>query len=160
MDNAVYFMLTHNPDHSAAARDLLARALGFLPEIARGVHGKPYFPAYPHIHFSISHTRGAAVCALSDRPCGVDVEHPRPIRTQLAARCFSKAERAYADTPERFLEIWTRKEAFLKRDGRGITVPLASIDTLSCDELVSFATDGFVISFCGTPAICDFVDMS
>lgn len=34
-----------------------------LPVISTEASGKPYFPAYPEVHFSLSHTAGAAGCS-------------------------------------------------------------------------------------------------
>lgn len=38
-----------------------------LPETAELPGGKPYFPACPQLHFSVSHTRTAALVAVSGR---------------------------------------------------------------------------------------------
>ena len=48
--------------------------LPYMPDIAREARGKPYFPSRPDICFNLSHSHGAAVCALHDRPVGIDVE--------------------------------------------------------------------------------------
>ena len=45
-----------------------------LPRVARTEKGKPYFPDFPNLHFSLSHTNGASLCALSDSLVGVDIE--------------------------------------------------------------------------------------
>ena len=39
-----------------------------------GENGKPELLSYPDIHFNLSHSGTIAVCAVSDRPVGVDVE--------------------------------------------------------------------------------------
>ena len=39
-----------------------------------GPHGKPSIVGHPELHFSLSHCREAAVCVLSRRPIGIDVE--------------------------------------------------------------------------------------
>ena len=41
-----------------------------LPETAELPGGKPYFPACPQVHFSVSHTRTAALVAVSAAPVG------------------------------------------------------------------------------------------
>lgn len=48
-----------------------------LPETAELPGGKPYFPARPQLHFSVSHTRTAALVAVSAAPVGADVEQVR-----------------------------------------------------------------------------------
>ena len=42
-----------------------------LPEIRLSSFGKPYFPEHPDVHFNLSHTAGAVLVGLSDRPVGV-----------------------------------------------------------------------------------------
>ena len=80
MDLVVYGAVGPKESERELAYRLLELALqreyglDSLPEIRRAAGGKPYFPQYPHIHFNLSHSRGAAVCALSGEPVGVDVE--------------------------------------------------------------------------------------
>ena len=47
------------------------------PVFEYGEHGKPIFVGHPEIHFNLSHCREAVVCAVSDRPVGIDVESIR-----------------------------------------------------------------------------------
>ena len=42
-----------------------------------GIHGKPYFPSHPHVHFSVSHTGRLWVCAFADAEVGCDVQEYR-----------------------------------------------------------------------------------
>ena len=74
MEHIVWFAKTDAPDQSAAVRQLLARALGYMPRLAYGAHGKPFLPEEPERQISLAHTRGAVVCAVSPRPVGVDIE--------------------------------------------------------------------------------------
>ena len=120
----------------AVLRTLLAGYLGADPThiaFAHGAHGKPVLahpPARPPLHFNVSHTHGAALFALTARgEVGVDVEQVRP-RTnhiELAERFFAPAEAdalrrlAPADSLEAFFNAWTRKEAFLKATGLGLS---------------------------------------
>lgn len=57
-----------------------------LPVISTEASGKPYFPAYPEVHFSLSHTAGAAAVAVADTPVGVDIEHIRPVSVRTMER--------------------------------------------------------------------------
>ena len=41
-----------------------------LPQLSYGEHGKPYFASHPDVHFSLSHTRGAALLAGHNEPIG------------------------------------------------------------------------------------------
>lgn len=86
--------------------------LASLPGAARTALGKPYFPDRPDLCFSLSHSRGFVVCALHDRPVGVDVEFVRPAPRLLAG--------GLAD--EEFFRLWTRREAAVKRDGGSAAV--------------------------------------
>ena len=47
MEHIVWFAKTDAPDQSAAVRELLARALGYMPRLAYGAHGKPFLPEEP-----------------------------------------------------------------------------------------------------------------
>ena len=94
-----------------------------------GIHGKPYFPSHPHVHFSVSHTGGIWICAFADREVGCDVQDHRknddPARLRrLAKRWFSEGERTYLEQcgyePAEFYRIWSRKEAYVKFTGDGI----------------------------------------
>ena len=57
-----------------------------LPETAELPGGKPYFPACPQVHFSVSHTRTAVLVAVSAAPVGADVEQVRPLHPAMARR--------------------------------------------------------------------------
>lgn len=85
-----------------------------LPEIAVRENGKPYFPAYPDLHFSISHTKTAVLAALSAYPVGADVELRRTVRPAT--------ERLLRETPcgdLELFELWTLRESYYKLTGRG-----------------------------------------
>ena len=112
-----------------AGRELLAalyrRATGeSLPPIAVGDRGKPYFPD-SHWHFSISHTKNHAFCALARCPIGIDAEEvTRKIDLRLADKILSVAERAEFDAAgdqnKALLTFWVLKEAAAKRTGDGL----------------------------------------
>lgn len=86
--------------------------------------GKPFLSDYPNIHFSFSHSRKVALCAVSDQPVGADVETPRTISPSLVNYTMNDSEqaqiRASSDPMMQFLYFWTRKEAFLKLTAEGI----------------------------------------
>jgi 4'-phosphopantetheinyl transferase len=99
-------------------------------EIRTGAHGKPEL-AGSGASFNLSHSGDLALLAvaLGDLQLGIDVEESRPTRPldRMADRFFSAAEAsAYAMLPasERvasFYRLWTRKEAYLKAWGTGLT---------------------------------------
>ena len=91
-----------------------------LPPIATGEWGKPYFPDSDW-HFSISHTKDHAFCALSNRPIGMDAEElSRQVKPALAEKILSPAEMAqYEESSDRnraLLTFWVLK---LPRSCRG-----------------------------------------
>ena len=112
-----------------AGRELLTelyfRATGdTLPPIAIAERGKPYFPD-SEWHFSISHTKGHAFCALAKTPIGIDAEEvTRGINLRLADKILSPAERAEydasADKQRALLTFWVLKEAAAKCTGEGL----------------------------------------
>jgi phosphopantetheinyl transferase len=99
------------------------------------------------LHFSVSHSVGQVAVALSRTPVGVDIERVRADCSSdaIAAICFHASERALLQSGdetascEAFFEIWTRKEAYLKGIGTGLSTNPASFSTLAPDGAV--ATD-------------------
>lgn len=122
----------------ARLREILAEYLGAAPEnlaFTEGAHGKPRLAKNGELHFNLSHTEELAVLGVSrDIELGVDVEWVRPIKEDIAARFFSPLECATlrslpeAVQPRAFLECWTRKEAYIKASGEGLSLPLDSFD--------------------------------
>ncbi len=95
-----------------------------LPEISIGLRGKPYFKDSPW-HFSISHTKRHAFCALSEGNVGIDAEEAdREISPKLVEKILSPMEKAQFDAaPDKrraLLTFWVLKEAAGKLSGQGI----------------------------------------
>jgi 4'-phosphopantetheinyl transferase len=111
-------------------------------EIAIGTRGKPFLPRYPHLHFNLSHSGHLALLAVGDRELGVDVEKLRHLESlqDIARRHFSQAEfEALCSLPEDrqlqgFYRLWTRKEAYIKAVGVGLSMPLDVFDVSLADE--------------------------
>ena len=108
-----------------AAWGLLEELYGApLPEVRRTDRGKPYFPE-GKFHFSISHTKRHAFCALGSAPLGLDAEEAdREIRPALAEKNLSEQEmlqfRTAGDPRTALLKLWVLKEAEAKRTGEGL----------------------------------------
>ena len=83
-----------------------------LPQMERTDRGKPYFPEFPNVHFSLSHTEGAVLAGVSDGPVGVDIERIRPVSRRLLERM--------ANGGEDFFSVWVRREARSKQSGAGV----------------------------------------
>ena len=100
-------------------------------------YGKPYLPEEPGWHISLSHAGTWAMCAMGRRPVGCDLEEIRRGDLRLAERFYHPAERAWLaafareeDKKREFTRLWTRKESYLKLDGRGLGLELGSFDAL------------------------------
>lgn len=97
----------------------------FPPERSVTPEGKPFFPARPAFHYSISHSGEWAVCAVGAVPLGVDIQVERPVRPAVF-RALSAAEQAELDgLAERerlsaFFDVWCLKEAYSKAIGLGL----------------------------------------
>lgn len=95
-----------------------------LPAIRRTERNKPYFPALPHLHVNWSHSGPFVLCALGDRPVGVDIEIIRPRSAALPRYALTALEYAQyqangGDWPA-FYTLWTHKEAWCKYTGQGL----------------------------------------
>lgn len=138
----------------AALRSILARWTAQRPqELAFEYNdfGKPRIAAGDAPVFSLSHTQGAALCAVAPSgEIGVDIERQRPLAHEdLVARFFSPAEirqfgaLAPASREAGFFAGWTRKEAYIKAKGLGLSIPLNSfsVDLAPAPEPALYASD-------------------
>lgn len=127
----------------ARLRELLAARLGVRAEAVEfdyGAHGKPALSqrfADSDLYFNVSHCDDVAAYAFSSgHAVGIDVEAVREISDadDIAARYFSRRENATyrtlkpCDRPLGFFNCWTRKEAFVKALGDGLSMPLDRFD--------------------------------
>jgi 4'-phosphopantetheinyl transferase len=129
----------------ATLRILLASYLEKSPEqftFAYSAQGKPSLAnVTTDLRFNVSHTVSltdglAALAFARNREIGVDVEKIRPDcdAEKLAERFFSASERDYIlrlsgqALDEAFFRCWTRKEAFIKAKGGGLSIPLDQFD--------------------------------
>ncbi len=126
-------------------RQILAGYLGATATELRfrmGAHGKPFLESplddASVIEFNLSHSGNVALLAIArGRAVGVDVEE-WDVRVQhlaVSERFFSPMERETLRTLdadgrviEGFFAAWSRKEAYLKATGRGITRGLQHFD--------------------------------
>lgn len=123
----------------ATLRTLIASYLEIAPaEVAfdYGPQGKPFVPGAT-LSFNVSHSGACAVYAFgSDVELGVDVELLEHSRYDdgVAEQFFSASEVATLEEltrearPTAFLRCWTRKEAFIKARGQGLSLPLHEFD--------------------------------
>ena len=112
-----------------------------LPQLSYGEHGKPYFASHPDVHFSLSHTRGAALLAVHNEPIGADIECLRPVSGAMRTRFHAAND---AD----FWRLWVHREsrcisAVSLRNGEVPVVPNERVFVFSpfSDSLAGICTD-------------------
>ncbi|MDE1992337.1 MAG: 4'-phosphopantetheinyl transferase superfamily protein [Rhizobiaceae bacterium] len=121
-------------------RTILGRYLDTSPKalsFAYNAYGKPSIVSGDGTswHFNLSHSASLAALAVSDHyELGIDIEEIHFLKEDIARRFFSHKEyltlralpaEAYLDG---FYRCWTRKEAFVKAHGEGLSLPLDSFD--------------------------------
>lgn len=142
-DDRVRYVVSHG-----AVRVILSRYAGIAPGslcFAKSFYGKPKLlleATKPDIRFNLSHSRELAVCAVAHAcELGIDIEKADPGRVSMniAERFFSRREisdlqrKSGADRVSGFYNCWTRKEAYSKGRGEGLSVPLRDFDvSLEC----------------------------
>ena len=153
LERADRFLRAEHGSHFAASRGalrvLLGRYLSSEPgglTFKYGERGKPPLrnPPDSDIQFNLAHSAGLAIHAFSRGRClGADIEGgDRRVRPeQIARRFFSPREVADleslppADRKQAFLRCWTRKEAYLKAIGSGLSGGLDGFSmSLRADE--------------------------
>ena len=76
-------------------------------------HGKPSIVGHPEICFNLSHCKEAVVCAVSDKPVGIDVESIREYRDSLVHYTMNDEEIQEIESSEHpasaFIRLWTMK---------------------------------------------------
>ncbi len=136
----------------AQVRYLVSEITGLDPgafSFTRNDHGKPaldsQLPDLGGMKFNLSHCRGAVVCGFClDHDIGVDMEDlGRRVDLAVADRFFSPREAAWVRAREgagnqRFLDIWTLKEAYIKARGKGLAIPLTSFSFDLAGEGIKF----------------------
>lgn len=133
----------------ATLRRILSQYLGLSPTALAfeyNQYGKPTLAAAQNrdgVEFNLSHSGGHALCAVTHgHAVGVDLEVMRNLDyLALGATVFSAQELATLRSlppdqhPLAFYNGWTRKEAYIKAHGRGLSMPLADFDvTLTPQE--------------------------
>lgn len=95
-------------------------------EILRTDNGKPYLRNNT-AHIGVTHTNELVFIALDKENFGIDAEKStRAVKrsAEIAKKYMTESERAFIDAAdngtEAFLEIWVKKEAYLKYTGLGL----------------------------------------
>lgn len=145
------------------AKKAIAEWCGMSAEkvvFALAENGKP-FAENADAQFNISHSGNLVVCAVDDRPVGIDVEQIRHIDLKIAKRIYTDEELYYlfgfspSDDDfyvlpdegmlQRFFELWTAKEANLKYTGAGITENLKTL-SVNPEKIQKEHIDDYVIT--------------
>jgi phosphopantetheine--protein transferase-like protein len=96
--------------------------------------GKPFIKDGPQ--FSVAHDANWVLVAFSDHEVGIDIQAIEPRRTSTLIERFHPEERSHiqslheTEQLKAFYRIWTRKEAFLKACGKGMTIELYTFSVL------------------------------
>jgi 4'-phosphopantetheinyl transferase len=122
-----------------ALRHILGMYLGVKPEevkFSQDANGKPQLGelfSTVALQFNVSHSKGLGLIAVArGMNVGVDIEWVRPIpgAEGIAQAHFSTKERdclarlSDSQFTEGFISCWTRKEAYIKALGGGLSIPL------------------------------------
>ncbi len=128
-----------------ALRSILGRYAGLPAEALAFTitpYGKPYLrpdacSALPDLNFNLSHSGEFAlvgVCRFGRLGVDIELERPDFANGEIAERFFSHGEVRDLNTlpPDQrvpaFFRCWTRKEAFVKARGEGLSLPLNGFD--------------------------------
>jgi len=126
--------------------------------VATYAYGKPYIKGHADFYFSISHTRSLIVLAVGVSLLGIDVECcTNLLHVPSVVSHFSQEEQIYIENysekkKEVILEIWTKKEAYLKALGLGLLRKLNSFNVLNDTRFVTYKDEENIISLF-SPAI-------
>ena len=119
-------------------------------------YGKPSLVGFPNFQYNVSHTRNAIAIGLSGESIGVDVEKTKPADLKIAERFFVKNEYLHILSRQEnqdtaFCKIWTKKEAYIKWIGKGLSLPLTSFDvtdTAFIGRLSTIELNSYIVSVC------------
>lgn len=116
--------------------------------IRKNKYGKPYLEEGGEVNFNISHSGDLVVCAVDNKPIGIDIEQILEIDYQsIVESFFSKSDVEFIlsagneNKLERFYEIWTLKESYIKAKGMGLSIPLKSFGFKFQDNSIRLIND-------------------
>lgn len=147
LQRAHRFYFVKDQNHFIVARGVLRKILSLYTNkqpyeirFEYNKYGKPFLTRESGgdlFHFNLSHSSGLVLYAItSKREVGIDVEYLREDFSDLeiANRFFSPDEVSVLrslrpeDQTLAFFLGWTRKEAFIKAKGEGLSIPLDQFD--------------------------------
>lgn len=118
-------------------------------------YGKPSIKDLPQFYFSVSHSEECIAYVCDNSPIGIDTEKISDANLSISKRFFSPNEHRYIiesdEQNEAFYEIWTKKEAYVKLLGTGLSTPLSSFDVTdkaACGNFYTRPLSGYMFSIC------------
>ena len=103
-------------------------------QFSYGAYDKPILVTEPDLQFNVSHSHEGLLIAFGwETAVGVDIEYVNRKMDDMdtiARRYFAPVESAAyltvaeSEKPDAFFNCWTRKEAFIKAVGEGLSLPL------------------------------------
>jgi 4'-phosphopantetheinyl transferase len=153
-DRAGRFHFDSDRNHFIVARAWLRIIIGYYLRVEPAElrfdyssYGKPSlskpFPEITRLNFNLAHSGELAVLGMTlRRQIGIDLERisGKVAHEEIARRFFSSSEIAclsslpQAARPRAFFNCWTRKEAFIKAKGMGLSLDLDQFDVTLDDE--------------------------
>jgi len=109
-------------------------------DIALTPNHKPFLKGQD-IYFNISHSEKLVACIIADFPVGIDVEflnekiNYMDFRSQMTLGELDEIHHAN-NKIKCLLKHWTRKEAIIKANGRGLQIPLQSFEFVNNECLI------------------------
>ena len=108
-----------------------AGIVGGLERLNHSKYGRPYLNGT--FDFNLSHSGEVVVCIFSsNRRVGIDIERIRAVNVEEYRDVLVSRELLFISQSESELEsffvIWTKKEAVMKADGRGISHAFSILD--------------------------------
>lgn len=102
-------------------------------------NGKPYIKGNLFVNWS--HSGEMAICAISNRPVGCDVEIIKPAKLNLAKKYFTENENKLLenDADTMFCRIWSAKESFIKFTGLGLRQHLKTFEVDLCKDEILYS---------------------
>ncbi len=137
---------------------LLTAALGAREyQIEKNEFGKPYVKGRNDFYYNLSHSGTYVAIAFGNAEVGVDIQRHRDGTDMrlIAERCFTHDEKEYVwqsarQSEERFYEIWTGKESYLKYVGKGLRENMRSFSVLDRKREIRLLhpAEGYSLSLC------------
>lgn len=123
----------------------LFQAVGGLADmdIVYNEYGKPFINDMNGFSYNITHSGKWVAIAYGSTEVGIDIEKIQEGKENIAHRFFADEEKNYIQTAaeeeqaERFIQIWTLKESYIKYLGTGLSTSLYSFSVNAAEGAVT-----------------------